>query len=59
MKKNKAVSVPSPTHDFQAEDDLRTIERAAEVCVDKKRMSKARKLHMKRDSTLKSFLSRR
>ncbi len=43
---------PMPHDAFQAEDDHRTLTRAAEIQADKRRMSGARRQHTKQTKTL-------
>ena len=49
---HKTKSVAPSTHDFQNEDDHRTLTRAAEVIGDKKRMAGARKHHRKQSKAM-------
>ena len=42
--------------DYQAEDDLHTLHRAAEVHADGKRLSAAKKLHLTRSASMSKFL---
>ena len=58
MAKVKGPSVASDEK-WEAEDDLRSLERAAEVRADSKRFSRAKRLHVKRDRSLKSMLTKR
>lgn len=42
--------------DYRAEDDLHALHRAAEIHSDPKRITAARKLHVKRTSAMKKFM---
>lgn len=59
MAKVRGPSAVSDDAKWQAEDDLRSLERAAEVKADAKRLRRARRFHTKRSQSLKSMLVRR